>query len=226
MVEMSPRFEPLSSRAEAYRYDGDGVSDIRINLDDERLNRVKLINPNISQAYCEYIAAGLDYYTELVRHSGFLIHASAVVKDGRAYLFSAACGTGKSTHTQLWLQAFKDAFILNDDKPAIRLIDGRAYAFGTPFSGKHDLSRNVRVPLQAIAFLEQAKSNSIERITNVASALRRILDQTIRPLSDEGGIRILDYMDALIKEAPIYLLKCNTSPSAALTAYEGMRPHE
>ena len=49
--------------------------------------------------------------------------------DDYAYVFSADSGTGKSTHTQLWLEHFGDrAYILNDDKPAIRLIDGKVYA--------------------------------------------------------------------------------------------------
>ena len=74
-----------------------------------------------------------------------LLHSSAVVVDGYAYLFSADSGTGKSTHTGLWKQHFGDrAYIINDDKPAIRKVDGEWYVFGTPWSGKTDTSVNPR----------------------------------------------------------------------------------
>ena len=37
-----------------------------------------------------------------------VLHSSAIAVDGNAYLFSAHSGTGKSTHTSLWLDHFKD----------------------------------------------------------------------------------------------------------------------
>ena len=64
----------------------------------------------------EYYCSAYRFYTQLVDFSGLMLHSSAVIMDGRAYLFSAPSGTGKSTHTQLWLDVFGDrATILNDD---------------------------------------------------------------------------------------------------------------
>ena len=100
--------------------------------------------------------------------------------DNKAYLFSAPSGTGKSTHTQLWLSAFKDAKILNDDKPAIIIRNNIAYACGTPFSGKNDLSLNEMYPIQGIAFLERSKDNWIKKM-DVKKSIYSIFNQTIRP---------------------------------------------
>ena len=88
----------------------------------------------------EYTWFGYRFYCELIHHSGFFLHASAVSLDNRAYLFSADSGTGKSTHTGLWLEYFGKgrAFLINDDKPALRKGDSGYLACGTPFSGKHD----------------------------------------------------------------------------------------
>ena len=80
---------------------------------------------------------GEAFYARLLQYDGMLLHASCVEKDGKAYLFSAKSGTGKSTHTHLWLRAFPDSRIINDDKPAVRRMDGTFYACGTPFSGKN-----------------------------------------------------------------------------------------
>lgn len=226
IVDMEPHFEMLASRAAPYRYEGGEAADININISVERIKQLHKINPTLSAADCEYMLAGSDFYYSLLLHDGFLIHASSVVLEGQAYLFSAPCGTGKSTHTGLWLKAFSNAEILNDDKPAIRYINGSLYAYGTPFSGKHDISKNMRADLRGIAFIERDEKNSIERIGDTAEALRRTLEQTIRPSDPKRLTQLLDYMDALIKKIPIYLLKCNMNEEAAFVAYEGMREHE
>lgn len=108
----------------------------------------------------EYMLTGSDFYTELIKYNGILLHSSCVVVDDYAYVFSADSGTGKSTHTQLWLEHFGDrAYILNDDKPAIRLIDGKVYACGTPWSGKYDYSTPKIVELAGICFLQRSETN-------------------------------------------------------------------
>ena len=92
-------------------------------------------------------------------YNGCVLHSSSVVIDNEAYLFSAPSGTGKSTHASLWVKYLteKEPYILNDDNPAIRIINGNIYAYGTPFSGKHDISVNQKAKLQGICFLKQSK---------------------------------------------------------------------
>lgn len=226
IVDMVARFDMLQQRAKPYLFEFEGDADIRIYISDERLLKLHKTNPTLSPADCEYMLAGSDFYYALLEHDGFMLHASAVMRDGRAYLFSAPCGTGKSTHTQLWKKAFLDAQILNDDKPAVRCIDGKLYAYGSPFSGKHDMSTNVRANLVGIAFIERSKDNYIEPILDTHEALRRILEQTIRPNDAVRMTKLLGYMDELITKIPVYLFRCNISEQAAKIAYEGMRGHE
>lgn len=122
-------------------------------------------HPELVQDDWEYMLTGSDFYTELIKYNGILLHSSCVVVDDYAYVFSADSGTGKSTHTQLWLEHFGDrAYILNDDKPAIRLIDGKVYACGTPWSGKYDYSTPKIVELAGICFLQRSETNWIKRL--------------------------------------------------------------
>lgn len=74
-----------------------------------------------SYAANEYAWFGYRFYSALPMYGGFFLHASAVALDGAAYLFSADSGTGKSTHTGLWMDCFgqERAQIINDDKPAV-----------------------------------------------------------------------------------------------------------
>ena len=108
--------------------------DICINVDAARVEKAVKEHPELSAPDWDYMISGQDFYIALLRHNGILLHASCVVVDGVAYAFSANSGVGKSTHTQLWLKHFGDrAYMLNDDKPAIRCIDGVICACGTPW---------------------------------------------------------------------------------------------
>lgn len=181
--------------------------------------------PQLSAEDCEYMATGSSFYRQLLRFQGMLLHASAVVLEGRAYLFTAPSGTGKSTHTALWLQSFPDAVILNDDKPAIRLEEGAFYAYGTPWSGKLDCSRNLRAPLAGICVLCRGEENRIVPHTGTA-ALRDILEQTARPRDAELIGMLLKLLDRLVTQVPVWRLECNTDPSAAVLSYTAMSGKE
>ena len=178
--------------------------------------------PYLSDEDGEYLATGALFYKHLLDFGGFSLHSSAVVMDGRAYLFTADCGTGKSTHTGLWLKAFGDrAYILNDDKPALRLEDGVWYAYGTPWSGKHDISANVRVPLGGIAVVNRSETNWLERFSG-KEAVVQIFRQLNRTRSTEYRIKLLELLDKLIVQVPVWKLHCNMDVEAAVIAYETM----
>lgn len=170
----------------------------------------------------EYVFTGSSFYTQLLNHDGLLLHSSAVVVDGRAYCFTADSGTGKSTHTGLWLKLFGDrAFILNDDKPALRLENGEWFAYGTPWSGKYDISVNARVPLAGIACLERGERNEIAPFGGV-DVIHAIYKQSNRPKAAVYRMKILELLDKLITQTPVWRLKCNMDIEAAIVAYEAM----
>ena len=157
-----------------------------------------------------------------MNYNGLWIHASAVVVDGEAYLFSAPCGTGKSTHTSKWLQLFGDkAFIINDDKPAIRIIDDEYWVYGTPWSGKHDISVNTKAKLKGICFLHRAETNSIKFIDK-ASAVKEILDTSHFRTTAEQMMKKLEILDKIVRNVPIYEMGCTPTIEAAKMAYEFM----
>ncbi len=212
-------FGRTEAQARVYEIPVDGKPDIVIQTTPDLLQQHA---PYLSLEDCEYISSGERFYRQLLKYNGMMLHASCVVVDDRAYLFSAPSGTGKSTHTNLWLKQFGDhAYILNDDKPALRLEDCTWYAYGTPWSGKHDINRNVRIPIAGIAVLERG---SINRITPLkgAAAITAMLNQTVRPADPGYRICILETLDKLISQVPIWKLQCNTDPAAALVSYRAM----
>ena len=151
-----------------------------------------------------------------------MLHSSAVVIDSKAYLFTADSGTGKSTHTALWRKLFGEkAIILNDDKPALRFKDGKWFAYGTPWSGKNDLSANMKVEVAGIAILKRAETNSIKRVFGV-EAISAILKQVNRPKNEIARSKVLELLDKLILNVPVWELNCNTELEAAKISYEAM----
>ncbi|MCR5808319.1 MAG: hypothetical protein K6G56_02015 [Clostridiales bacterium] len=161
-----------------------------------------------------YMLSGLKFSVETVKRNGCVLHASAVAIDGKAYLFCAGSGVGKSTHAENWLKLLEGAYILNDDKPAIRIVGGKALAYGTPWSGKYDLSRNESAELAGIAFIERANDNSIARVSPEEAA-KLILGASARRFSEERVRELLDTVCALAETIPVYRLLCTPDISSA-----------
>ena len=151
-----------------------------------------------------------------------MTHGSTVAVDGKAYLFTAKCGTGKSTHTRLWRQVFGDrAVMVNDDKPFLKITQDGVFACGSPWSGKHGLDTNVTLPLQGICILTRGKENRIEGISP-AEALPMLLHQSYCPLDPEKHIRFTELVRQLAEKTPLWQMQCNMDPSAAEISHDAM----
>ena len=221
IVEMNIRYEPLKSQALPYEIKEETLEDVSIPLMDEMINKYHTLYPHLSIGECEYVLYGAYFYKELLKHGGILLHSSCVVKDNQAYLFSAPSGTGKSTHTSLWLKYFDDAKILNDDKPALIIKNGTLYACGTPFSGKTNLSLNEEYKVKGIAFLQRSKDNWIKEMPS-SKAIYSILNQTIRPNSEDVMDKAIKIIEEIVNLTKIYEFGCNISLDAVKVSYEAM----
>lgn len=154
----------------------------------------------------------------LLERDVLLMHGSTVAVDGQAYLFTAPCGTGKSTHTRLWREVFGDrAVMVNDDKPFLRIADGQVLAYGSPWSGKHGLANNVCFPLKGICVLRRGADNVI-RQTEIGQFDNFLLRQ-IQPERDEWVTGLLSRLMELV---PVWELACNRERDAALISHSAM----
>lgn len=196
--------------------------DIVIDVSEERVKSAMAEHPELNQDDWEYMITGSDFYTGILNFNGILLHSSCVVVDGMAYAFSADSGVGKSTHTQLWLKHFGDrAYMLNDDKPAIRLIDGKVYACGTPWSGKYDYSTPAVVPLAGICFLERSEKNWIKN-AQTSKAVFNIFSQTVRKLNRKDMDSLFNVLEEIFAKIPLFEMGCNISDEAVQTSYGAM----
>ena len=208
-VDMTPRYALTARRAAPYRV----VTD-----------QADIVLHSEGDAGEEYAVLAREFYEKLLGFDGFLLHASAVELDGKAYLFSAPSGTGKSTHAAFWRERF-GARIINDDKPAVRRINGTFYACGTPFSGKHDISQPVCVEIGGIAMLRRGDRTTATRV-DIAKALWAVLNQTIRPTDAEGCERMLGLLEEMLTRIPVFEVYCTKEVQAAETVKDAMTAQE
>lgn len=175
-----------------------------------------------TDSYLETLAVYRKMAEQLLKYDTLLFHGSVIAVDGKGYLFTAKSGTGKSTHTGLWREYFGErAVMVNDDKPLLQMMKTGVLVYGTPWDGKHRLSNNMAVPLQAICILNRGKENRVEEITP-KEAYALCLQQTHRPTSSEGLQKTLLLLDRLLKGTGLFRLYCNMDLEAAKVAYEGM----
>ena len=183
----------------------------------------KAIDAAKSKAVVTMLADTRENVTISTPYNGLMLHASSAALGGRAYLFSGPCGRGKSTHTRLWQQTFGEAVqVFNDDKPALRRLDGCWYAYGMPWCGKDGINLNQKWPLGGICFLEKSQENRIRRLP-AAEALPLILAQTTYRLQPHSMELLLASLDSLLREIPVFLLENRPEEAAARLSFETMR---
>lgn len=219
-VGYEPKYNLLKQRSE--KYICNEKADFNIGVSDNLMETQLEMYKGISPAEMEYLWMGTAFNVKLLEYGGMYLHSSTVVVDGKAYSFSAPCRTGKSTHTSLWIKLLGDkAFVINDDKAAYRKINGKYIAFGTPFSGKHDINVNTSAELCGICFVEQSEKNSIE-LVDIDEAVPLIISQTLRPSNPKRMIMMCDFIDEMLKVIPVYRLRCNMNIDAAELSYDMM----
>lgn len=215
-----PEAGGLDSRCKAYLWANGGFPDIVIR---ETAYRKEKYDSRLGESTVAYMESAYQFYLNLVDFNGFYLHSSAVVLDGKAYLFSGPCRAGKSTHTRLWQSTFgSEARIINDDKPAIRLIDGRWYVYGTPWCGKDGINENAVAPLAGVCFLKKAQENKICRMDSI-EAMQKILSQTIYKFDKAEKLdNLLKLLNQFLTDIPIYELENRPESAAAHLSHNTM----
>ena len=154
--------------------------------------------------------------------STLLFHGSAVAVDGKGYLFTAACGTGKSTHTRFWREVFGDrAVMVNDDKPFLKITEDGVLMYGAPWSGKHGLDTNVCVPLQGICILTRGSENRIAPVCG-EDALTMLLHQSCLPTDAAALPAFRKLVEQLSRKTNLWRMECTKDPAAAQVSFDAM----
>ena len=169
--------------------------------------------------FLERAAIQRSFADFLLNRNTLLFHGSTVALDGYAYLFTARCGTGKSTHTRLWREVFPGARMVNDDKPFLEITENGVIAHGSPWSGKHGLSENISVPLKGICILHRGPENKIRPISP-AEAMEMLQAQGYCPAESQEKFQTLT--KTLANTISLWSMECTKDPEAARVSHEAM----
>lgn len=163
----------------------------------------------------------------LSANNAIAIHSSAVVADGRCALFLGESGTGKSTHTRLWVENIDSARLLNDDSPIIRIIDGEVRVYGSPWSGKTPCYKNESHPIAGLCRLEQAPYNKIHRLPTIL-AIGAILPSCPPVFAHDVTLQdmICDTVGRLLRTTRVYRLECLPNEDAARLSHKTIFANE
>ena len=146
-----------------------------------------------------------------------LFHSSVVSYKGRAYMFLGKSGTGKSTHSSLWLKYIEGTELVNDDNPVVRYLDdGSIYVYGSPWSGKTPCYRNVSYPLGAIVDLSQAPKNVIRRFRPIEAYAALIASISGKRWDSKLAEGLHETENLLATNASVWHLDCLPDEEAAV----------
>lgn len=144
-----------------------------------------------------------------------LFHASTVSYADKAYMFLGVSGTGKSTHSSLWLKYIEGTELLNDDNPVVRVDGDDVTVYGSPWSGKTPCYRNLSYPLGGIVLLSQAPYNKINRLSGIQAYVALVPSIS----GKRWEARIADGLhhteNALALNVPVWHLECLPDEAAA-----------
>ncbi len=158
----------------------------------------------------------------IARNNGFIFHCSYIENNGKAILFTAPSGTGKSTQAELWHQ-HRDAEIINGDRAAVRLEDGVLLAEGIPFAGSSQYCKNRSLPIEAIVYLSQATKTSVRKMRGY-EAFSRIWEGVSVNTWDKEDVELVSgVVQQVAATIPVFHMPCTPDESAVLALEEALR---
>ena len=152
-----------------------------------------------------------------------LFHSSVVCCAGYGYMFLGKSGTGKSTHSSLWLKNISGTELINDDNPVVRRMPDGFYVFGSPWSGKTPCYRNVRYPLGGVVQLSQAPYNKIQRLKPLAAYAALVPSISGKRWDKEVAEGLHETEDMMAGEVAVWHLECLPDADAAKVCSETIR---
>ena len=220
VVEVNCRYSFTPSYCRDYLTDK--TADFSVTVSEEEIEQDIAISPhNPRPPYAESICVYRAIADRLPLYHRAVFHGAVISCKGNGYLFTAPSGTGKTTHIRLWQQFVDGVEIVNGDKPILRVENGEAEAYATPYAGKERYQNHGSIFLKGICLLRRGEQNRIRRVTT-GEVLREIVKQLYIPKEEEPVVKTLELLNELMVTVPVYLLECDISEEAVKASFEAL----
>ncbi len=159
---------------------------------------------------------------QLPKFDAVVLHSCSFKVKNKGIAFGAVSGTGKTTHMMLWQNMLGNEFeIINGDKPIIRFIDNKLFAYGTPWAGKENLYQNIRVPLTDVCKIERSIINKTEPMSK-DEGISLLMQQIYIPFDPEMRLKTIELIYRIADSVKFWKIKCNMEPDAAKVSYKAI----
>lgn len=225
LIGIESRFPSIKQYCEKYLASGE--TDFTVSVSDQDIAAEKALSEeDFSDEAAERVCIYRSIAERLPSLSRFVFHGAAISYKGKAFIFTAPSGTGKSTHIRLWREHIgKEVHIINGDKPILHAEENGIMVYSSPWAGKEHWNKNISAPLSAICIIKRGKENRIKKLP-AGSAIAQLIRQIYLPKSREAKMQTLTLLDLMLKNVPVYLLQCDMSYDAVKTSFEAMTGEE
>lgn len=186
--------------------------------------KIQLSEEKIQDIHFDTVFASLfALERHMIKRDSLILHCAYTVYKGKAILFSAPSGIGKSTQAELWKQ-YRGSRIVNGDRALLRKIDGAWSACGWPVCGSSDICESEDTPLYTIVMLRQGETNYIERLSPIQAFTQLYAQTTINQWNPAFVQRAMELIEDLIGQVPVYQLTCNMTEDAVKCLEQAIFP--
>lgn len=221
-VQLHPLFDATRTYCQDYLVENATPDIVAVSSEAAVEQELSVADPGATAESADNIVLYRQIADQLPHRNAVVVHGAAIEYDGKAYLFIAPSGTGKSTHIRMWKKAFGDATrIVNGDKPILRLTENGVDVCSTPWAGKEGWQRNCIVPLGGICLLRRGETDHIQR-AHPLEYFDPVLRQVYCPPHGETLDKTLQVLDTILTRVPFYVLDCTISTQAAEVALKGL----
>lgn len=158
---------------------------------------------------CNFISA-LLYYNAMIIHASFVIHK------GKAILFTADSGGGKSTQADLWAE-YAEAEIINGDRAVLKLEREGWQVYSLPLCGSSGICKQKSAPLKAVVSLKKSCDNVIRELSLIEKIALISHQITVENYKTQDFEKTLALEGKLVEETEILELSCTPTRAAVQT---------
>lgn len=224
LIEIHPRYPTLKEFCKDYICKEEpSDAQIMVQITDREIEaEQEKAEEEYSPQYLETLATLRQIADQMPEYNRLLCHGAVITWKDKGYMFTAPSGTGKSTHIAQWRKYLgEDVQIVNGDKPLMKVTEEEIRLYGTPWAGKERWQKNRSTRLDGICILQQAKENTIRRLSSV-EALPMLIRQLYFTDNTTYAGKTLELLDILLRNVPVYLLECDISREAVRCSFEAL----